>query len=134
MKKICNKCKKTYNTDSNFCVKCGTKLIECNEEINRNSKKEANNILITTSGLNVEYEIIDSIFALDSSTAGIFFGADPNIAFKKVKEQLRKKCEQLGGDAVINCQFEYRVALNNGLLGSKQVIEIFAYGTAVRLQ
>ncbi|MBR6073516.1 MAG: heavy metal-binding domain-containing protein [Bacilli bacterium] len=90
-------------------------------------------ILITTSGLNEEFEIIDSIFALDSSSAGLFFGADPNAAFDKVKEQLRKKCKQLGGDAVINCQFEYRVAVADGLLGSKQVIEIFAYGTAVRL-
>ncbi len=92
-----------------------------------------NNILVTTSGINDEFEIIDSIFALDSSTAGIFWGADPNKAFDKVKDQLRNKCEQLGGDAVINCQFEYRVAVSQGLIGSKQVIEIFAYGTAVRL-
>lgn len=39
----------------------------------------------------------------------------------------------MGGHAVINCQFEYRVAVSQGLMGSKQVIEIFAYGTAVRL-
>ena len=92
-----------------------------------------NNILVTTSGMNEEYEIIDSIFALDSSTAGFFFGADPNKAFEKVKDQLRNKCKELGGDAVINCQFEYRVAVADGLLSKKQVIEIFAYGTAVRL-
>lgn len=30
-------------------------------------------------------------------------------------------------------QFEYCVAVSQGLMGSKQVIEIFAYGTAVRL-
>ena len=46
---------------------------------------------------------------------------------------LRKKASELGGHAVINCQFEYRVAVNKGFAGTKQVIEIFAYGTAVRL-
>lgn len=40
----------------------------------------------------------------------------------------------MGADAVICCQFEYRVAVGQGLFGSKQAIEIFAYGTAVKLQ
>lgn len=62
-----------------------------------------------------------------------FKSADPNKAFDKVKDRLRKKASELCGHAVINCQFEYRVAVSQGLMGSKQVIEIFAYGTAVRL-
>jgi uncharacterized protein YbjQ (UPF0145 family) len=49
-----------------------------------------------------------------------------------VKQQLRRSCHALGGDAVINCEFEYRVAIAPGLLASNQVVEIFAYGTAVR--
>lgn len=92
-----------------------------------------NNILITTGDIKEDYEIIDAIFALDSCTEGVFKGADPNKAFDKVKNVLRKKANDLGGHAVINCQFEYRVAVSQGLIGSKQVIEIFAYGTAVRL-
>lgn len=92
-----------------------------------------NNILITTGDLKEEYEVIDAVFALDSCKEGVFKSADPNIAFDNVKNGLRKKSSELGGHAVINCQFEYRVALSQGLTGSKQVIEIFAYGTAVRL-
>lgn len=92
------------------------------------------NVLITTGDIHEDYEIIDAVFALDSCQATFFKGADPNKAFDKVKEALRKKATELGGHAVINCQFEYRVALSQGGLGgSKQVIEIFAYGTAVRL-
>lgn len=91
------------------------------------------NVLITTSDLKDDYEIVDAIFALDSCSEGLFRGADPNQAFEKVKEVLRKKAKELGAHAVINCQFEYRVAVAQGLVGSKQVIEIFAYGTAVRL-
>ncbi len=92
-----------------------------------------NNILITTGDIKDDYEIIDAVFALDSCKEGFFKGADPNKAFDKVKDGLRKKASELGGHAVINCQFEYRVAVSQGFSGSKQVIEIFAYGTAVRL-
>ncbi len=90
-------------------------------------------ILITTGDIKEDYEIIDAIFALDSCKEGIFKGADPNKAFDKVKDVLRSKCNELGGQAVINCEFEYRVAVSPGFGGGKQVIEIFAYGTAVRL-
>lgn len=87
-------------------------------------------ILIATGNLNEDYEIIDVIFALDSSTAGWFTGANPDKAFDNVKNQLRSRCAQLGGQAVINCQFEHRIAVD----GKRQVVEIFAYGTAVRLK
>jgi len=90
-------------------------------------------ILITTGDINEDYEIIDAIFALDSCQETFFTSADPNKAFDKVKDALRKKCYDLGGHAVINCQFEYRVAVHQGMISNKQVVEIFAYGTAVRL-
>lgn len=92
------------------------------------------NILITTGDIHDDYEVIDAVFALDSCQATLFHGADPNKAFDKVKDALRRKANELGGHAVINCQFEYRVAVASGTFGgTKQVIEIFAYGTAVRL-
>ena len=91
------------------------------------------NIIISTGDIHDDYETIDAIFALDSCKESFFNSADPNKAFDKVKIALRKKCYELGGQAVINCQFEYRVALSQGLIGSKQVIEIFAYGTAVKI-
>jgi hypothetical protein len=89
-------------------------------------------VLVITGELNSDYQIIDSIFAMDSSTEGIFSNADPGKAFAGVRSQLRESAIKLGGDAVINCIFEYRVAVSQGLMGAKQVMEIFAYGTAVR--
>ncbi len=88
---------------------------------------------ISTGNIQREYEIIDSIFALDSHKEGFFSGAaNPGTAFDGVKAQLRKRCSELEGDAVISCQFEYRNALADGIFGKKQAIEIFAYGTAVK--
>ena len=49
------------------------------------------NILITTGDIHEDYEIIDAVFALDSCQESFFTGADPNKAFDKVKEGLRKK-------------------------------------------
>ena len=90
-------------------------------------------MIISTGNLNQAYTIIDTIFAMESHKESFFKSADPNKAFEGVKKALATKCEQLGGNAVINCQFEYRVAVDSGLIGNKQVMEIFAYGTAVRV-
>jgi len=90
-------------------------------------------VLVITGELNLDYQIIDSIFAMDSNTEGFFsLGANPGKAFHGVREMLRTSAVELGGDAVINCMFEYRVAVTEGILGSKQVMEIFAYGTVVK--
>lgn len=90
--------------------------------------------IISTGDLKQPYEILDAVFAIDSHSAGMFSNADPSRAFEGVKEQLTKTCKKLGGNAVINCLFEYRTAVDGGILGKKQVIEIFAYGTAVKYQ
>tara|TARA_B100001996_G_scaffold295279_1_gene235544 strand:+ start:795 stop:1127 length:333 start_codon:yes stop_codon:yes gene_type:complete len=90
-------------------------------------------ILVITGELNTDYQIIDSVFAMDSNTEGFFsLGANPGKAFNGVREQLRVSAIELGGDAVINCMFEYRVAVADGLISKKQVMEIFAYGTVVK--
>jgi len=91
-------------------------------------------MFISTGGVNREYEVVDTVFALDSHKGGFFHGVDPNKAFEGVKKQLATKCVSLGGDAVIDCQFEYRNALAQSLTGSKQVIEIFAYGTIIKFK
>lgn len=92
-----------------------------------------NPICITTGDLNSEYEIIDTVFAVAFNKETWFKSADPSASFEGVKEQLKQKCRALGGDAVICCQFEYRIAVDSGIFASKQVAEIWAYGTAVKL-
>ena len=87
---------------------------------------------LTTGNLNQDDEIIDAIFAIDSHKGRFLPAVDTGKAFDCVKAQLRKLCESLGGNSVVHCQFEYRNASTEGFVGKKQVIEIFAYGTAVR--
>lgn len=91
-------------------------------------------IIISTTDLKRDYEVIDTIFAIDAHKEGFLKAADPNQAFEGVKKALEGKCKLLNGDAVICCQFEYRVAVADGLMSKKQVMEIFAYGTAVKFK
>jgi len=100
----------------------------------RNSKPDPNaHVLVITGDFNTNYQIIDSVFAMDKHKEGFFSFADPAKAFAGVRAQLRKAAVDLGGNAVINCAFEYRVSVAPSLFGGgKQVMEIFAYGTVVR--
>ena len=86
-------------------------------------------MIITTGDLKQNYTVIDTIFALGDNKEGFFSSASIDKAFDEVKEVLGKRCASLGGDAVINCRFEHRIATD----GKKRVIEILAYGTAVKL-
>jgi len=102
-------------------------------------------IFISTCNPTWNFDVVDTVFAIDSHEQGflshlveanmgqrLFGGANPGTAFEGVKNQLRLQCLALGGDAVICCQFEHRVASTSGMFGSKQAIEIFAYGTIVK--
>ncbi len=102
-------------------------------------------ILISTGGVPGNYEILDVVFAMDAQEQGFFknllergtgvhLGANPGKAFEKVKAQLQEQCYQLKGNAVIFCQFEHRVAAGQGIFGAQQIVEIFAYGTAVLME
>jgi len=91
-------------------------------------------IKITTADIAEEYEIIEPVFAFDSSAEKMFSSANPELAFKGVNKELAEHCRRVGGDAVVGCQYEYRNALADGFIGKKQSIEIFCYGTAVKLK
>jgi|ETNmetMinimDraft_32_1059908.scaffolds.fasta_scaffold82032_2 hypothetical protein len=91
-------------------------------------------VLVITGDLNVDYQVIDAVFAFDSHKEGFLTVADPSKAFVGVRKQLREQAVGIGANAIINCQFEYRTTAEANLFGGghKERIEIFAYGTAVR--
>lgn len=137
--KYCSKCK--IALDGSGTYKDGIKPSKPQEV--ENFIAEFDHIIISTCIPSWEYEIIDTIFAIDAHEQGLFtqllethmglhIGANPSKAFDRVKAQLKSQCAALKCDAIIGCHFEHRVAVAQGMLGNKQAIEIFAYGTAVR--
>ena len=101
-------------------------------------------IAISTSGTCEKFEVLDTIFAIevhkDSMFGGLFGGgaADPFSVFQGVTEILRKRCHRLGGNAVINCQFNWETGVSSEVLGisipgfSRKLHMIYAYGTAIK--
>ena len=92
-------------------------------------------MIICTTTLSQQFEIIDTIFVLHGETAGGFLGTDGvdvDKGFQGVKSALAEKARAIGADAVIGVDFEQRAAVG-GTMGNKQVLEFFAYGTAVKL-
>jgi len=84
------------------------------------------NIIISTEGINEKFEIVDTIFAMNTALSG----TNPDKAFEKVKQDLAAKCRLLGGNAVLNCRFEYRTPVPPACFG---IVDIFAYGTVVKI-
>ena len=91
-------------------------------------------VAISTGDISGQYEIVDVVMALASDGApGLLAGdGDPNTCFRHVVKLLREQAFSLGGDAVVNCSFEHRVAVTGEGILMKQAIEIFAYGTVVK--
>ena len=81
-------------------------------------------VVIATSTVCVPYYVIDSVVAVGDSSNGFFSGPKLNAAFEDVKASLRASAEALGGDAVINCDFEMR-DYSGGL-------NVVAFGTVVK--
>tara|TARA_Y100000816_G_scaffold37771_1_gene23918 strand:- start:150 stop:428 length:279 start_codon:yes stop_codon:yes gene_type:complete len=89
-------------------------------------------VLLSTVDLKSDYETIGPIFSLASSTKkwGVL---DIDAAFDDSRENLKMIAKSKGADAVVGLQFEHRIAIQEGWT-NKQVLEIFAYGTAVKLK
>lgn len=102
-------------------------------------------ITVSTSTLCEKYEIIETVFAIETHKDALFSNllgqgaADPYKAFGGVTDVLKKNCYKLGGDAVINCQFNWEVGVSSDVFGisipgfSRKLHMIYAYGTAVKI-
>lgn len=127
----CPSCSKETYAGIADCPHCGQTLLTRPPSAPTEGLKP---VILSTGPLPGPFTVVDTVFAMDSSAAGLFFGADPNAAFEGVKEALKGRARELDGDAVVNCLFEYRSAVTDGFLGPKGVIEIFAYGTVIKFE
>lgn len=90
-------------------------------------------MIISTTAICERYSVIDTFFVLDQySPKGILGtgGFDFDASFAKTKVKIEELARSKGGDAVIGCNFEIRMAA--GQMGG-QVFELFCFGTIVKL-
>jgi uncharacterized protein YbjQ (UPF0145 family) len=112
---------------------------EAQQEEAKELLEKINAVKVTTGDLNMPYEILKVVFKLGAdqgSALGKFFGSGgrPEAAFDQAEALLKEQAYELGCDWVINTTFDYRVAVGDKDVfgGRNQVIEVFAYGTAVK--
>lgn len=91
------------------------------------------NITISTGAITRPHQVIDAVIAVEQIEAGRFSTMKANHAFEEVKAQLRQMCQQLEGDAIINCRFQYHLAANQDLKQPDPAFQVFAYGTVIKL-
>ena len=100
--------------------------------------EKAQKVKVITGDLNKKYEILKVVFQLGSDEGGALgslfgTGGSPEAAFSNAETLLKAKAAELGCDYIINASFDYRIAVGKTAFGNaNQVIEVFAYGTAVK--
>lgn len=116
---------------------------------------KAAGVVLTTTDIRQEYELVAPVMSIGTDDAnpgavwvtevaskigirdysGRKLQGNPLIAFQNANHFLRRACIAMEGDAVIGVRYEHRVAIGE-VSGStaSQAVEIWAYGTAVRLK
>lgn len=102
------------------------------KQINQAPENSSNHVVISTGFPPFEHKIIDTIFVIDTLSKKVFSSIDPSDLFENAKIQLRARAAKLGGDAVVNCLFDYRISSGHGIFGNTHDLEIFAYGTVAK--
>lgn len=145
MGKYCNYngCNELADSDSLYCEVHQITIVEQQKQIVEQQEQDfvealerridMSQIIISTGDINEKYKILDTIMVLGSDVAGWIKGANPNQAFEMVKEQMRSIAVEKGGNAVINCQFQFRYAVDTKMLIMAQAFELYGYGTVVRI-
>jgi hypothetical protein len=103
------------------------------EKVDNTIKDDNAHIAVSTSGSHRRYQTIDSICDLASATADIGGQVRVQDAFRLLKNKLRRAAVELGGDAVIDCQFHNRGAHSGGLAPA-HAIELWGFGTVVKFE
>ena len=102
-------------------------------KVDKSIKDEEAHIVVSTSGSPRDFEIIDTVCDFSSATADIGGQVRVQDAFRLLKNKLRKAAIELGGDAIIDCQFQNRGAQSGGLAPTL-VIELWGFGTVVKFK
>lgn len=110
------------------------------EKLAKEKIEKSKLVKVTTGDIKEKYEILKIVFQLGADSGGVFgsllgTGGSPEAAFAHAETQLKIKASELGCNYVINTVFNQRVAVSSQktVTGSyNQVIEVFAYGTAVK--
>lgn len=91
-------------------------------------------MFISTTDLpHQKYTVIGPVFDYANSGTGMKKLSSPMQTYDVVVKQLEAKAAAMGADAIIGATFDFRVVAEKGMAHKKNLFEVIAYGTAVKL-
>jgi hypothetical protein len=91
-------------------------------------------MVVVSSGISVPYGVINMVYGFASKNEGCSGGIDSTAVYASAVKRLEESAVAMGADAVIHVSFQNRMAVGSGCTGrSEQVFEVFAWGTAVKV-
>jgi hypothetical protein len=92
--------------------------------------------LMTAAGnINQPYRVIGMVLSVVAKEeSGCGGGLPVTQAIIDATDDLQRQAAKLGGDAVIHISYMHRVSTSAGCNSTKSNFEVYAWGTAVRLQ
>tara|TARA_B110000305_G_C19174984_1_gene509192 strand:+ start:155 stop:673 length:519 start_codon:yes stop_codon:yes gene_type:complete len=89
-------------------------------------------VKITTGDIKQNYDIVKIVSQLANDRGGLLASASVELAFDHAETKLKIKAAELNCDYVVNTVFNHRIAIGGSKSRPTQVIEVLAYGTAVK--
>ena len=89
-------------------------------------------VLVTTGDVQAKYQPVNIVFAVGGSAGGLFTAASPQQAFEAARAQLQLAAVELGGNAVVYCNFGYHAYTTQNFGCSSNAFHVSGYGTVVR--
>lgn len=90
-------------------------------------------MLKAAGNINQPYEVIGVVVSFASQEQGCNGELSTEAAYRNAVKRLEQSATEAGGDALIHINFQNRMAVATRCTATKQVFEVCAWGTAVKL-
>lgn len=89
-------------------------------------------MLLSAGDICEQYQTLGMVVGFASKTEGWGGGIKIEDAYATALDRLKDSAQAKGANAVIHINFQNRVGSSSGCGGQSQVLEVFAWGTAVK--
>jgi hypothetical protein len=90
-------------------------------------------MLVSSGGICENYEVVGLVIGFASAGEGCSGGIDVVNAYQMALQRLQDNASTQGANGLIFVNFQNRTGIKPGCTGPSQSLEVFAWGTAVKI-
>lgn len=91
-------------------------------------------MIVSSGAVCQQYEVLGLVVGFASASEGCSGGIKVEDTYQMALKRLTESATAKGANGLIFVNFQNRVAINTGCIGPTQAFEVFAWGTAVKIQ